>query len=122
MRHPEVVEIVEQILRVGESETEAARGTTKLQPVGRQYRKNHASLSLTECEQCPAGQRNLVAVVPHQLYRAGGVGGVQNGRPLGGVVVGRNDEVDLVAVGVEAHQEGVVDDPLTAGVGFRYGL
>src|ERR1700759_1873129 len=92
MRHPEIVEVVEQILSVGESETEAARGTTKLQPVGRQYRKGHASLSLTEYEQCPAGQRNLVAVVHDQLYRAGGVSGVKDGSPRGCSGVGSTDE------------------------------
>ncbi len=50
MRDPEIVEVVEQLLGVGEGESKPAVRTTQLQPIGRQDRKYHALLGLTEHE------------------------------------------------------------------------
>jgi hypothetical protein len=50
MRDPEIVEVVEQILGVGEGESEPAGSTPQLQPICGQYWKYHVLLGLTEHE------------------------------------------------------------------------
>ena len=49
-------------------------------------------------------------------------GGVEGAHPVGGIARIGCDEVDRVAMSVEAQQEGVVDDPLTACVRRRDGI
>ncbi|CKP17425.1 Uncharacterised protein [Mycobacterium tuberculosis] len=105
MRYPEVVEVVQQVLGIGEGEPESVRPTAHLHPVSGNNRKCHISQRLTQDQQRARRYRKRVSGGYRQVDVTDGIVGIQLSGPLLRIAVMRHHELHVVVMGVEAQQE-----------------